>query len=42
VPASRAPPNATSDTAKTNLQLKRKLAAWDDDIRINILRIHPL
>ena len=32
----------TTDTAKTSLRLKRKRAAWDDDIRMKMLGIHPL
>lgn len=31
-----------TDTAKTSLRLKRKRAAWDDDIRMKMLGIHPL
>jgi predicted transposase YbfD/YdcC len=32
----------TTGKAKTRLRQKRKLAAWDDDIRANILGIQPL
>lgn len=32
----------TSDSAKTSLRLKRKRAAWDDDIRMKMLGIQPL
>ena len=31
-----------TDTAKTSLRLKRKRAAWDDDIRMKMLGIQPL
>ena len=31
-----------TDTVKTSLRLKRKRAAWDDDIRMKMLGIHPL
>jgi predicted transposase YbfD/YdcC len=31
-----------TDTAKTSLRLKRKRAAWDDDIRMKMLEIYPL
>ena len=31
-----------TDTTKTSLRLKRKRAAWDDDIRMKMLGIHPL
>jgi hypothetical protein len=32
----------TTDPVKTSLRLKRKRAAWDDDIRMKMLGIHPL
>ena len=32
----------TTGKAKTSLRQKRKLAAWDDDIRATILGIQPL
>jgi predicted transposase YbfD/YdcC len=32
----------TTDKVKTSLRLKRKRAAWDDDIRMNMLGIKPL
>ncbi len=32
----------TTCKAKTRLRQKRKLAAWDDDTRANILGIQPL
>lgn len=31
-----------TDSAKTSLRLKRKRAAWDDDIRMKMLGIQPL
>ena len=31
-----------ADTRKASLRLKRKGAAWDDDLRMNMLRIKPL
>lgn len=31
-----------TDAAKTSLRLERKRAAWDDDIRMKMLGIHPL
>lgn len=31
-----------TDTAKCSLRLKRKRAAWDDDVRMNMLGIRPL
>ena len=31
-----------TDTAKTSLRIKRKRAAWDDDIRLKKLGIYPL
>lgn len=34
--------NDTTDTAKASLRQKRKRAAWDDDIRMNMLGIQPL
>ena len=35
-------PLDTTGKAKTRLRQKRKLAAWDDDSRTNILGIQPL
>lgn len=32
----------TTDPVKTSLRQKRKRAAWDDDIRMKMLGIHPL
>ncbi len=32
----------TTDKTKTSLRLKRKCAAWDDDVRMNILGLTPL
>lgn len=32
----------TTDKAKTSLRQKRKRAAWDDDIRMNMLGLRPL
>ena len=32
----------TTDKAKASLRLKRKRAAWDDDIRMNMLGLNPL
>ncbi len=32
----------TSHTAKTSLRLKRKAAAWDDELRMNMLGLRPL
>ena len=32
----------TTGQAKTRLRQKRKIAAWDDDTRANILGIQPL
>jgi hypothetical protein len=32
----------TTDPVKTSLRLKRKRAARDDDIRMEMLGIHPL
>lgn len=32
----------TTDTFKTSLRKKRKRAAWDDDIRMNMLGIRPI
>ncbi len=31
-----------TDNTKTSLRLKRKRAAWDDDIRMKMLGIQPL
>lgn len=31
-----------TDTVKTSLRLKRKRAAWDDDIRMKMLGLRPL
>lgn len=28
--------------AKVSLQIKRKRAAWDDDVRMGMMAIHPL
>jgi predicted transposase YbfD/YdcC len=32
----------TTDTAKCSLRIKRKRAAWDDDVRMNMLGLKPL
>jgi len=34
--------NDTTDTAKASWRQKRKQAAWDDDIRMNMRGIQPL
>ena len=32
----------TTQTAKASLRLKRKAAAWDDEVRMNMLGLRPL
>jgi hypothetical protein len=32
----------TTDTVKSSLRLKRKRAAWDDDLRMRFLGLTPL